>query len=255
MDDDLNQLIARLNTQYCGRLKIFGLLSELPVIAHQETFVVPADMHSAYCKNKIRLAKRNEMHAVYWGSLHDISPEKENSLNCQLTDYAACRTYRVDYQKYFPLITGNALVLNAKKNTFFMQKRSEQSDWNPSAYSVFGGGYSPIDQHSILQTIYREFNEETNGQAWLAKKCVPHILLTQELKAGSKPTGSIQFTILGAEIGCGVPLSGQNSGSEGNVAYIPIDTVDQHQENNTWTALAEVSVLIWQFLQIKASNN
>lgn len=254
MDDDLNQLIVRLNTQYRGRLKIFGLLSEPPVIAHQETFVVPEDMHFAYCKNKIRLAKRNEMHAVYWGGLHNISPEKENSLNCQLTDYAACRTYRVDYQKCFPLITGNALVLNAEKNAFIMQKRSEQSDWNPGAYSVFGGGYSPIDQHSILQTIYREFNEETNGQVWL-RECVPYTLLTQELKAGSKPTGSIQFTILGAEVGYGVPLLNQNGGNEGNVAYIPVETVGQHQKNNTWTALAEVSVLIWQLLQIKASNN
>ena len=110
------------------------------------------EMQAAYHRNKIYLdsacdpitdVSKNEAHVVYWGNLEDNGLAVGGMLNCQITDYAACRTYRVDYQQIFPLVTGNALVVDTNKDAFVMQKRSMHTDWNPGAYTVFGGGYSP----------------------------------------------------------------------------------------------------------------
>lgn len=76
--------------------------------------------------------------------------------------------------KAFPLVTGNALVICSDTGTFILQKEPDNVDWNPSAYSLFGGGYLP---------------ELPNGQP-----------ADQGLKAGARATGSIQFNVLGAEI-------------------------------------------------------
>jgi len=262
MDKNLNELIDRLNKRYEGRLEIVGLLKKLPVITHAKTFTVPDAMQAEYNKNKAYLENthnfpdgmnHNEKHVVYWGNLDDSNLDQD-TLDCWITDYAACRTYRLDHNKAFPLVTGNALVICPTTGTFVLQKRADNVDWNPGAYSLFGGGYLPelldgqsADQGAIMNTIYREFNEESGGVVHLVRKDYKHILLTRELKAGARMTGSIQFNVLGAEID-EETLQQLRSSWEGQIAHVAMNNIKSELENNTWTEFAEASLLIWLFL-------
>ena len=262
MDKNLNELIDRLNKRYEGRLKIIGLLRKLPVISHEKNFIVPDEMQTEYIKNKTYLENgsnfinginHNEKHAVYWGNLDDSSLDQD-TLDCWLTDYAACRTYRLDHNKAFPLVTGNTLVICPATGTFVMQKRADNVDWNPGAYSLFGGGYlpesldeQPEDHGSIMNTIYREFNEESGGDVHLVRKDYKHILLTKEVKAGKWMTGSIQFNVLGAEIDKNT-MQHLRPSWEGQIAHVEMNNIETELEKNTWTEFAEASVLIWLFL-------
>jgi len=262
MDKNLSELIDRLNKRYEGRLEIIGLLKSLPVITHEKTFIVPDEMQAEYNKNKAYLEdgnnfvdgmNHNEKHAVYWGDLGDSCLD-QNTLDCWETDYAACKTYRLDYKKTFPLVTGNALVICPDTGTLVLQKRAEHVDWNPGAYSLFGGGYLPelpngqlADQCSIMNTIYREFNEESGGDVSLMQKNYKHILLTRELRAGTRITGSIQFNVLGAEIDENA-LQRLKPGWEGQIVHVAMNNIKAELENSTWTEFAEAGVLIWLFL-------
>lgn len=262
MDKKLNELIDRLNKRYEGKLEIIGLLRKLLVITHEKTFIVPDTMQAEYNKNKAYLENthnfpdemnHNEKHVVYWGNLNDSSLDQD-TLDCWITDYAACRTYRLDHNKAFPLVTGNALVICPTTGTFVLQKRADNVDWNPGAYSLFGGGYlpesldgQPEDHGSIMNTIYREFNEESGGDVNLIRKNYKHILLTRELKADERMTGSIQFNVLGAEID-EETLQQLGSSWEGQIAHVAMKNIETVLENNTWTEVAEASVLIWLFL-------
>jgi len=262
MDKNLSELIGKLNKRYEGRLEIVGLLKKLPVITHEKTFVVPDEMQPEYNKNKAYLENtqnfvdgmnHNEKHAVFWGNL-DNNCLDQNTLDCWETDYAACKTYRLDYKKTFPLVTGNALVICPDTGTFILQKRADNVDWNPGAYSLFGGGYlpelpdgQPADQGDITNTIYREFKEESGGDVDLIHKHYKHVLLTKELKAGARTTGSIQFNVLGAEIN-EQALQQLNPGWEGQIVHFAMNNIKTQLENNTWTEFAEASVLIWLFL-------
>jgi len=262
MDKNLNELIDRLNKRYEGRLEIVGLLEKLPVITHAKTFTVPDAMQTEYNKNKTYLENthnfpdgmnHNEKHVVYWDNLDDNSLDQD-TLDCWVTDYAACRTYRLDHNKAFPLVTGNALVICPATGTFIMQKRADNVDWNPGAYSLFGGGYLPEsldgqreDHGSFMNTIYREFNEESGGNVNLVQKDYKQTLLTRELKAGTRMTGSIQFNVLGAEID-EEALQRLSPGWEGQIVHVAMDNIKTELENITWTEFAEASVLIWLFL-------
>ncbi len=262
MVKNLNELIDRLNKRYEGKLEIVGLLRKLPVITHTKTFTVPDAMQAAYNKNKVYLEQthnfpdgmnHNEKHVVYWDNLDDSSLDQD-TLDCWLTDYAACRAYRLDHNKAFPLVTGNALVICPATSTFVLQKRADNVDWNPGAYSLFGGGYlpelldgQPVDQGAIMNTIYREFNEESGGDVNLVQKDYKHILLTRELKAGKRTTGSIQFNVLGAEID-EEALQQLKPGWEGQIVHVAMNNIKTELENNAWTEFAEASVLIWIFL-------
>ncbi len=259
MVKNLNELIDRLNKRYEGRLEIVGLLKKSPVLTHAKTFIVPDAMQAEYNKNKAYLENthnfpdgmnHNEKHVVYWGNLDDSNLDQD-TLDCWITDYATCRTYRLDHKKAFPLVTGNALVICPDTGTFVMQKRADIVDWNPGAYSLFGGGYlpesldgQPEDHGSIMNTIYREFNEESGGDVNLVRKDYKHILLTRELKAGERTTGSIQFNVLGAEID-EEALQRLRSNWEGQITQVAMNNIEAALENHTWTELAQASALIW----------
>ena len=256
----IDDLIDDINEKYRGVLSVYGLLKQNePIIASVGNFQLPAELKTTYEKRKARLEdisnydngmNHNEPNLVLDRSFQ-FSPFLE--LECLTADYAACQTMRIDGNKEFQLITGNALVWCKEEGKVVFQTRgTENIDWFPGACSLWGGGFLPLNfndkprDRSIFDNINREFREETGGITDLQKLKLAPILITKEHTAGAngQRTGSIQFNSLGAEI------SKKSVGElrptwEGGVDYCDIKQLAKHFEENEWTPFAVACVLVW----------
>ncbi len=255
----LETLIESLNDKYQGVLSVYGLLKRKePIIEYSEEYVIPEELRGQYLERKAYLEdvsnfenrmNHNEPHLVFD---QDFKFDPYLSLKCHKTDYAACQTVRLDGNKEFQLITGNALVWCEKANKVVFQKRKTKDvDWYPGAYSIWGGGFLPdsindknSDRNSILRTIQREFMEETGKVSHLKNLESSPILVTKEHISGEYKTGSLQFNSLGALLSESA-LDMLEPAWEGSVDYCDKSELSAHFENHNWTPFAVASILIW----------
>ena len=255
----LEELIEDLNDKFKGALSVYGLLKQKkPIINNIGSFKVPKHLEQHYKKRKSFLEdisnyknrmNHNEPHLVLKEEFH-FGPYLE--LDCLLTDYAACKTMRIDANEEFQLITGNALVWCSKTKQVVFQIREERDiDWSPGQSTIFGGGFLPVSvndkriDQSIFDNIDREFREETGDIVHLQKLRTSPILVTKEhLVHDSQKTGSIQFNALGAEIPKDA-IGELRPTWEGGIDYINKNDLVSNFDNKKWTPFAVASTLVW----------
>lgn len=257
--------MKQIRSKYKDDLEIYGIINgNEPKIIHSEKMPVPVGSEEKYENiasyfknggNNKDGVNRNEPHAV----LKDVDSFDESIIGegmrveCYETDYAMCQLHREELGTEFPLITGNAIVYCEKSEELAVQIRGKNSHLFPGYFSIFGGGYLPVDFNdktsdagSIYRCINREFKEESGNDGILEREKCP-LLVCKELSNYSI-SGSIQFNALAMKI---TPdnLERLFETWEGSIKRISINELKESLNNDKWVPFAKASIEIWLEMQ------
>lgn len=238
------QTIALVNEHFHSKVKVFGVLQELPVLEDNGPMYLPDELQRQ-AKAVRRSLELNNPHAVL---IH--SPEwRDNPIHFryQHLDYAGLKVLRQSKEAGAQpeVLSTCVLPICDEFREVYLHRRSEKSDTARGTLHTFGGGFMPAGgrtaarfDRDLVSCAQREFQEEANLTfSWNNQP----MIAAKELDSGF-----VHVAFLGVNLDATEVKRRQNNW-EGKIVAIKYGDLLSHLRNPeaNWCPSGKAHVLLW----------